>query len=80
MTPDEAKEKLALLRSALIRLSEHFDSLQIFGTVVEEEGTHAFNNGVGNWYARRGQVEEWLDQQEPLDRRDPDDPGISKPS
>jgi len=52
-----------LLRSAIDKLGEHFDSVQIFVTKhlgTESGGTHSKAVGVGNWYARYGQVVEWL--------------------
>jgi hypothetical protein len=43
-------------------LSEHFDSVQVFATRHEptDGGTINVNFGAGNWFARKGQVGEWL--------------------
>jgi hypothetical protein len=42
-------------------LMRHFDSVQIFVTRQEPcKNTLAFSIGSGNWYARFGQVQEWL--------------------
>lgn len=57
---NEARD-IKLVDAAMIRLSEHFDSVQIFVTKVIEDGqTAAVQKGCGNWYARRGQVQEWV--------------------
>lgn len=54
----------ALLEKFVQQLIEHFDSVQIFVTIQESEGTDMatlqLNSGAGNWYARFGQVHEWL--------------------
>ena len=45
------------------QLAEHFDTVQIFCTRHEagkEDGTVAVNQGAGNWFARVGQVKEWI--------------------
>lgn len=52
-----------LADKALDTLSEHFDSLQINGTFVDDEGiTHHMSRGRGNWYARVGACREFLDK------------------
>ncbi len=51
------------VRKAVSELGEHFDSVQIFCTrheSGEHEGTLKFTLGEGNWFARYGQVREWL--------------------
>lgn len=53
----------AFVQKALDLLGEHFDTVQIFCTRHEGgecDGTVAINKGVGNWFARRGQVREWM--------------------
>lgn len=45
---------------AIAQLMEHFDTVQIFVTRQETDGTVNCNQGSGNWFARRGQVEDWL--------------------
>lgn len=48
---------------ALRELGEHFDTVQIFATrheSGEENGTVHVSLGLGNWYARFGQVQMWL--------------------
>lgn len=52
-----------LVDQALELLSEHFDSLQIVGTFMDDENmTHCLTRGVGNWYARVGAVHEFLER------------------
>jgi len=45
-------------------LMEHFDTIQVFGTRETEEGTQTYTSGAGNWYARYGQVKEWMIKQD----------------
>lgn len=52
-----------LLKSAAQALGEHFDTVQIFTTRHESgelDGTVRSNYGCGNWYARYGQVRQWV--------------------
>ena len=44
-------------------LSEHTDTVQIFVTTQQEGKTSAYCYGVGNHFARKAQVEDWLDLQ-----------------
>lgn len=51
------------LRKHVEQLGEHFDSVSIFCTRHEpetEDGTIQISDGCGNWFARYGQVREWL--------------------
>ena len=60
--PDKDKE-MARLDAALQTLSEHFDTCHIFCTRHESgelDGTLHLSKGTGNWYARLGQIHEWL--------------------
>jgi len=55
-----------VLRKALNELGEYFDTVQIFVTrhdPAEENGTLEYNCGIGNYYARLGQVKMWQDSQ-----------------
>ena len=61
------------------KLGEHFDSVQVFCTRYDSSGggrTVTVNAGTGNWYARFGQVSEWVtkerEQQKEEIRRDDD--------
>jgi hypothetical protein len=67
MTPDdEEAEKdrdLELLQRTATNLIGHFDTVQIFATrhaPISEGGTVNCQWGLGNWYARFGQVSMWL--------------------
>jgi hypothetical protein len=44
------------------QLMEHFDAVQILATVVSERGTEMVAIGSGNWYARRGMAEEFINR------------------
>jgi hypothetical protein len=57
-SPDEKR-----VREAAEALGEHFDAVIIFATRYESElasGTIRVSHGTGNWYARYGQVREWI--------------------
>lgn len=54
---------MKMVEEAAQKLSEHFDSVQIFVTsheMGEHDGTMNINLGVGNWFTRYGQVSDWL--------------------
>lgn len=60
---DQQDQDLQLLKNHLEQLGEHFDSVQIFATRHEHgtlDGTVTVQLGTGNWYARYGQIHEWL--------------------
>ncbi len=66
------EQDAALIWKALHSLGEHFDSVHIFATrhePAEAKGTITFNDGVGNWYARYGQIREWLLQADESSRQ-----------
>ena len=59
------EEQSNLLEAAAAKLGEHFDTVQIFVTRVVDDGklcgnTEDLSTGLGNWYARTGQVRDWL--------------------
>jgi hypothetical protein len=57
------EQQQSVLRKAAHDLGEHFDTIQIFVTThqpAELGGTMHGSLGVGNWYARYGQIREWL--------------------
>jgi hypothetical protein len=59
----EKDPDLARVKAALETLSEHFESVHIFATRHDggpDGGTISVQRGVGNWFARRGQITEWL--------------------
>jgi hypothetical protein len=45
-------------------LGEFFETVQVFCTVIEHNGTRSHAHGTGNWFARFGQVRTWLVKQE----------------
>jgi len=48
---------------ALETLTEFFDAIQVIGTFVDDDGqTHCLSRGVGNWYARVGATQEFLER------------------
>lgn len=52
------------LDSHVSQLMEHFDAVQIFVSRYDGEtgNTGSIHRGKGNWYARVGQVGEWLSE------------------
>lgn len=63
-------ELLKIVRDHVTRLSEHFSTVEIFVTrdpveVGDNAGdTVAMRAGSGNWYARLGQIEEFVREQD----------------
>lgn len=57
------------LTKAATVLMEHFDSVQIFCTRHEGDGTVRISEGAGNYYARFGQVEEWMIREKEVCRK-----------
>lgn len=64
--PGDEEADLRRLKNAAAQLMEHFETVHIFATrhVSSDEGTVGVQYGEGNWYARRGQVGEWLVKQD----------------
>lgn len=67
--PEEREEReeedMAMLRNATAKLMEHFDTVHIFATRHNGvTGTTTACYGEGNWYARRGQVGDWITKQD----------------
>ena len=63
--------EVEIVRRAVLSLGEHFDPVQIFVTRSEECGkqlTTNINLGSGNWFARYGQVKEWVVKEEEASR------------
>lgn len=55
------------IQQALDILSEHFDAVHIFASRHEaeiEDGTIHCQKGVGNWFARWGQITQWVKVEE----------------
>lgn len=59
----EGKAELEMIRKHCETLSEHFDSVQIFVSRYEDGNTVSVNDGMGNWFARLGQVQKWAEKQ-----------------
>lgn len=62
-TKEEREQDVKLLDDCCAKLSEHYDTVQIFFTRNEGsrlDGTVTCNRGSGNWCARYGQIREWL--------------------
>lgn len=60
-----------LLKQTSLKLGEQFDTIHIFATrheSGEKHGTLRFSEGVGNWYARYGQIRDWLVREEETTR------------
>lgn len=53
-----------LVDRCIALLREHCDSVHIFCTRYDSESgdTASVNKGDGNWFARLGQVEEWVEK------------------
>jgi hypothetical protein len=63
----DADDRLALVQSHVAQLAEHFDTVQVFVTRVDEGGdTGHVSWGAGNWFARFGHVNHWLARQEAI--------------
>lgn len=60
MNEEDSEQKL--IEDHVNRLMEHFDTVQIFVSRqdTEENVTHSRDSGAGHWYARYGQVNEWI--------------------
>jgi hypothetical protein len=65
---ERRNRELQLIKDACTRLSEHFSTVQIFVTKDPQEvGDHAGETeshrwGVGNYFARYGQVRDYVDE------------------
>ncbi len=60
MTPEEGEVLQEMLHDVALKLGEYFDSVQIHASLVDEMGTHAFHDGKGDFFARRGLAHEFL--------------------
>ena len=70
MSEDEDIERL---RKACADLGEFFDNVQIFAARQEVEGTVNVNWGSGNWFARYGQVRQWVVKEDQRAKAEVDD-------
>jgi uncharacterized alpha/beta hydrolase family protein len=67
MTPQEKGQWEEMVQKKASELAEHFDSVQLFVTGHRggEETTFSYEYGKGNFYARMGQINEWMTIQTP---------------
>lgn len=59
----DAERDLEMVKKATQSLGEHFDSVVILATRYDPAGANGtvhFDYGCGNWFARYGQVREYL--------------------
>lgn len=60
MTADELAN---LVSRHVSQLSEHFDAVQIMASWLgPDQSTGIINKGSGNWYARHGMAQEFVDE------------------
>jgi hypothetical protein len=67
MSIGPTKEDFDRLSAALHSLGEHYDTVQIFISNHEEGATMSLGEGVGNWFARFGQIKVWIVQNEAVE-------------
>lgn len=63
---NETEKALEMAREFTAKLMEYSDSVQVFLTVHDPSSgiTRHVTHGAGNWFAREGQVREWVVQNE----------------
>lgn len=74
---DERGDDDRILERHLAALMEHFDAVQIFVTRVQrspdgDSEVPAWTSGRGNWYARYGQIQQWMIMEDQRMRRQMD--------
>lgn len=58
---NQREQDMERLKEATEKLLEFFDNVQVFATRYDgKDGTVSAKYGGGNWFARYGQVREWL--------------------
>lgn len=61
MTPQDAQALICKIADELAE--KGFDAVQIVASRIEDDGgTRAFQGGAGNWYARRGLCEQFIER------------------
>lgn len=71
--PDEMVEADRLVNEAVQKISEYVDAVTIFVSKKREDGqsgTWRLVMGSGNWYARYGQIKQWVLVEENQTRSD----------
>lgn len=57
------KQKLEILERHVAELAEIYDAVQILASNLEPDGsTHGQKRGSGNWYARQGMAQEFIQE------------------
>lgn len=65
LSPEERDAQLDIIKEAVDKLDQHFDTIQVVATFdMKENGTTIFNFGKGNWFARYGSVKAWIKNEE----------------
>ena len=66
----ETEEALRLAKECSAKISEFADTVQVFISVYDASTgtTRHITHGAGNWFAREGQVREWVLQNEERSR------------
>lgn len=68
-TPPDKDPEIELLEKHIAQLMEHFETVQIFVTRHDAgQGTFNINLGDGNFFARLGQVQEWITKSNELSK------------
>lgn len=67
---NEEESQMLRLAAALELLQPHFDCVQIFCNRYDHtsESTVRAELGSGNWFARRGHIQEWMTRGDEMDR------------
>lgn len=71
MTEEEAdKHDEALVRKALDMLSEHFETVRVFVSTHEKDGSRRYTKGIGNYWSNYGMIKAWLIGEEAIIKQD----------
>lgn len=71
ITKEQYDAERAKLQTIANQLGEEYDTVQILTTrheSAEVGGTLAFDAGCGNWFARAGQIRDWIMREDTLTR------------
>jgi len=62
VSSNEQDDLVAMLEKHVNALQEHFEHVHIFvgRNEPERDATRSVNRGGGNWFARFGQIQEWV--------------------
>lgn len=62
----DEEQTAKIVQRKVHELLEHFDNVQIFVSTLQKPSgeTASFQMGGGNWHARRGQIAEWMEQED----------------